>query len=646
MSNSPYKSTPSESTISDLKSRSNIWHNGPHIDSKTRNPAWITVTGKGMTVTSDTHVTKEVYLGGGRFKPSPILSSVNITCGGDFGLILELEATITCFTKSDFERVEAAFLFPGTDISTKFGYGNSRRAGYSGGSIKGFTTAQYKFNTDENGHWIAQFTAIAPGQGLLDLNTGMKIKGGEKYIVDKGVSGIVQSLAELIAYDAQVNGQKSIDEASNGTIIAINCKGRSSGKTGHIAIYHPDHLINNEMGAVITTALGQKKSEANSTKNIVYVTLGYIVDRLINERLLGAYDAISGTKKIQACKILFDEKLSKSYIAKDAISAWPTKVLILGNSKGNYKNYIGEGKNFEECTDLSSVTSNVGIKSSRSVIKFEKILIERSCILDGLTDLYEPKRESETLSPKEDEEGVLELEQFFNKIFNLISQATGGAIKLRLASHPSIFEKSGKESNLYIFDENNGLSESIKCVVFNPIDADGSTRSCQLTSDAGSKTYRRALFAGTMKSTDPLHEPTNQQVKNAETAGRINKLLECTEAINDIVYEPGALGSSQFDDIQQRALEEAMGGLRLCVSESKKYDMLIYPGIGIDITLDGVWGFLPGNAISTTQLPRRYHSANSYFFVREVVHSFQDSDWSTRLSGQISFHESVNYINL
>lgn len=642
MSNSPYKTNPVGSAISNLSTRAGVWKNGPFLDASTRNPAWIKITGKGMTVPSTGHVTEEVYTGG-KFKPSPILSNVNITCGGNFGLILELEATITCFTKGDFEKVEAAFLHPGTKISTSFGYGFPRKSGYSGGSVDGFITAQYKFNTDDNGHWIAQFTAIAPGQGLLDLNTGMKITGGESYKLDDSKAAIVESIPELIAYDAQKNGSVSIDQMDNGEVVTVDCKGKASGKQGHLVIYHPDHLIGNEIGAMITSLIGEKKNELNATKNKVYMTLGYIVNRLINERLLGAFDTITSTETIKGCKILFDPKLSKSYIDKAAISAWPTKILILGNGKGNYKNILGEGKDFEECTNLSAITSVVGKQGSRSIINYEKILIERSCVIDAMADIYVEKKEAENINPKQFQEGVLELEPFFNKLFNLISSATGGAIKLRLASHPTIFSSANESHNLYIFDENNGLTDSINCVVFNPIDGDGSTRSCQLTSDAGSKTYRQALFAGTMKSTDPLHEATNQNIKDAYTPGRSMKYAESILAILNIIRTPGPLASSQFDDIHQRALEETMGGLRLCTTDSKKYDMLLYPGIGIDITIDGVWGFIPGNAILSTQIPKRYITAKAYFFVREVVHTFQDSDWSTKLTGQITFNESVNY---
>jgi hypothetical protein len=72
-----------------------------------------------------------------------------------------------------------------------------------------------------------------------------------------------------------------------------------------------------------------------------------------------------------------------------------------------------------------------------------------------------------------------------------------------------------------------------------------------------------------------------------------------------------------------------------------------FPGMSISLEIDGTWGFHPGNAISTTQVPRKWRtSLNSYFLITRVTHSFQQSDWSCKIDGILSYYPNIEYIQL
>ncbi len=85
-----------------------------------------------------------------------------------------------------------------------------------------------------------------------------------------------------------------------------------------------------------------------------------------------------------------------------------------------------------------------------------------------------------------------------------------------------------------------------------------------------------------------------------------------------------------------------MGSLRQNAAGSDEFELCMYPGIGIDITLDGIFGFYPGNAISSKQLTKGYFKY-TYFYVQSVTHTFNQSDWETKITGILSFFKNIEY---
>ena len=69
--------------------------------------------------------------------------------------------------------------------------------------------------------------------------------------------------------------------------------------------------------------------------------------------------------------------------------------------------------------------------------------------------------------------------------------------------------------------------------------------------------------------------------------------------------------------------------------------------LSLNIEINGVWGFIPGNAITTSQVPSLWRdSYKSYFMVTRVTHEFQQSDWVTRLEGILAYYKNINYVKL
>jgi hypothetical protein len=78
---------------------------------------------------------------------------------------------------------------------------------------------------------------------------------------------------------------------------------------------------------------------------------------------------------------------------------------------------------------------------------------------------------------------------------------------------------------------------------------------------------------------------------------------------------------------------------------SQENKTIHYPGLSISVDIDGVFGITPGMAVSTTQIPKAWRDTyKSYFMVTRVTHTFQQSDWSTKIDGILAYYKNINYI--
>ena len=649
----PFRRNP-KGAIGVLQSRSKLYHSkGKYFDPATRNPAYIKVTGVGnscigsitKTLPSDDDSFDTTYDPKNKLKLKPILEEVVIESGGDYGLIETISVTIKCFSQQDFEIIEKAFLLPGNEISATFGYGNSRhKKDQSAITLKGYRVATFNFSTSTEGYWIASCKAIAPAEALKDIEVSSIIKDQNlKYKGGKSKTFPVKGMAELIAHDAQKNGLISIDELKNGETIPID-----GGKLGSLVVYHSDHLFATSFGSWLNLMVNKfdSKSEAEQTHNVVYVTLEYIVKRLIMKQIKEEIaKGVLGKDRPSFNKldIVFDDSISCSWVSKYIRSGSPITCLLLGSGRGNYKNTSGDGKNFEEDVTMSFLKAVESPGLERQKIIHKNILIERATVLKCFYDaVKKDEANADSTDVKDTKENVLPIEDFLKKIFNHIGVVTGGSIQLRLAVHPNDKDK------LVILDQNNGKSDdTLKILTVNPIDGDGSTRSCTISSNVGAEEYKAYMYAGPSKKGDGAANVRGCKEKVDDTR-KSSIYKDAIKSMQEIILSPGSLGANQFGAIQENALIQAMGTLTKGAPESKKFESIPYIGLSIDVELDGVYGFTPGCGISTTQLSPHYFKNNNYFQIKSVTHTFTSngSDWSTKLSGFMTFADKVDYIKI
>lgn len=659
MSENPFKRNPQGNAVGILETRSAALKGGHSGFYKvgTRHPAWVSITGEDRSCNGGGSITLPLtqdnllleYDFFNELKPNPIISDVTIEYGGDFGLATSLSVKILCFTKYDFERIQKYFLQPGNRVSVSFGYGPAwtPEFGNDGGTIDDMIVASYAFSTTSDGGWEANFTAVSMCTGLQDIDLGAGVfndGGGLKYLAG-GKSYPVRGVLDLIASDAQLNGSVALDVIPKpGKTIKkfkqytpSDADAFGTDKNVAMVVYTPEHLQGGANTSVQKDqSLGSGDTGPN-TYNAIYVTLGYLVDRIFNGEIHKNIKLrICKTDKelFEKVKIYIDPILSVSYVdpTPEVYSGNPTAVLILGGTRANYKNSSGKGKNFEEgIGDITPMQAYTGKSAKgRNIIDLGKILISRNLIkecLDRATST--PSATADTTDVKNGEEQVISFNTFFKEVFGAIKTATGGMIDMRLVEE----WRAGVRGTRYvIMDQNNGYAtESLTCVVFNPIDGDGSTRNCTVSSGAGGKEMKAQMFSGSSR----------KSVSSAHARGCDNELVEArkqalgraAQQIGEIVINPGALADSGFAEDQELALKSQLEAIAKNAPEYEALDIHPYPGVQMSIELDGVFGFTPGCAMMTTQMPSNYFNKKLYFMIRKVSHSIKGSDWSTTMEG-------------
>lgn len=635
------------------------------------NPAWITITGvckmcnggvANSMILPEEQATWGAVYNAGSIKPKPILQSVNIHYGGNHGLAQKLTANIKCFDRESFNAVRKSFLMPGNEISARFGYSADKQWNSSAAdenSVSGFTVAVFSFSAGDDGTWIGTFTAVSSAEALkgIDVMQGLNMPGLQYMIAenqDPKEKVDVKSVAELIASDAQRNGRISIDEVDDADLPYVISKFTGYTKTpdsevqASIVLYSSEHLcIDLISGWISSISTGVKKAfdqwdESKMSVNQVYVTLGYVVDRIINDGIKRSMEpAVKGknSDKFKSLKIKFHEKWSKSKIPDLIDSGDPLSVLILGDNTARFVDTTGQEMDFNKIrgtaegsyADVKALTGND--------IRLDKILIHRDVVMSAFADAAGiQNNESESVDPKNTGDAVISLDKFFEKLFTVIKDVTGGALALRLTHDPD----NQQRDSLYVVDQNYGGDADLKCVVFNPIDGDGSTISCNISSNGGSDEYRMAMFLGSSKKGD-----TAARLRNCEeelTDGRSEKRTDAINRHETIVQNPGMMVKSRFRGKEIDAFKSVMVDLtRYSPKVHEQYEFSNWPGMTIDVTIHGAWGILPGCAISTTQVPDVWmpESKGIYFAVTDVTHNFENSLWTTNIRGIMSFYDKL-----
>lgn len=668
-------------TVSELHERKRVYRNrnsSGNLQASVVNPAYCIVKSHDGVTLPESHKTAfdSVY-SGGNLRHSPILKSVTITHGGNFGMVITADVEIECYTLQDFNNLEKHFCRAGKLVSIAFGYAKpfNPNAYTSNGKFEDMMISSYEFNTSSETTWSIKFKATSGVEAVKSLDMVTSLDGNDhgKFLIGDEKYD-VESLVDLMLHHSQLSGEKNTSMFDSGTVLSIP-------NMGHCVLYRVDDALKGKVSGWDSFKSGlrnftygvygtspETKSEADS-HYLEYFTLEYVVN-LFNEYIHPQYNnqVQSGCSPPESktvfskLSIEFSDEDSKSIIPRPIISANPFDVLLLGGQvgyghRGNYwSNQKELGIRFYDDVvkngDISSVKCYIGDFGSRDnhIIDTKKILISMNVIISALNS-SRPTREDRVKDDiSEEEDSIVKVNDFFNTIFQEISNATVGSIRLRLSEHPLSNENSAYKNKLYVVDEANA-SGKVDVVMFDIINGDGITKTASVTSGVGSQTYQAAMFQGTNRQRD---------------AAAVN----CKDSDIDAFYREMRAGyisthSAIFELITGRLVEDGFASEHLSTLASllrkmknlhprdsnNNPEQLVYPGLGCSVELEGVYGFIPGVGMMLNTIPNDvYLGSGRYFYIDSVVHSFQGdtSEWTTKLEGKLNMTSKgqINTIDL
>jgi len=548
-------------------------------------------------------------------KPLPAITKFEVEMSGDYGSLKKAELTIKCFDKVSFEEIEEQLMIPGTEVNISYG-----RVNVSGPAnnteFKG-VVYDYSFKLNEYLGYDCTIKAVGKGSLVTEMNVMAKLTDdGRMFVSDyKGLNekSTVVNICDVFDYDVQnkMDDHVDLDEDESYTFPGWD-------RTASIA------------GTDCPNAAPEPKNDNMVGGNVIFASLGYIVNKLINQDLLNGN--IEGSKvDTTGVQYVCDNKVTIGRFYDKIFSANPMNVLILGSNQqqqyggtagGLLGRFFGASKIWGQNFDCPPVMA--GNKA-----ELANILISRDCI-----------RGIAGAGGMGDAGSKVPLSKFLNGIFQEIYNCTGGAYDLTVSEMtPEQCEHYGwsgdPEGKMFIVDRNWVPGTGVKKIQLNANTATDyySTRNVSLDGKVPKDMAAAAFVGGTGATSGKKHTAVEvikgKKITKLDNIGKIlNGLIESREVIHDTGYIDESITSAKTN------LKAYIEGV-VTARDKASFRKDMYP-LELSATIEGLAGIQFGNACETNLAPSRYYDNGSgmkiVFTVTKTKHTISPNDWITDIT--------------
>lgn len=579
-------------------------------------------------------------------KPIPTLGTVTVEMDGDFGSLRRATAEFTCYDMDSFDELERTLLRPGNKIAIRYGYLNADKTTDQsqgpinlGGKKLGyeFVIYDYTFTYTKENYIKCSFKAVGPGVMASSANFGTSVQTSfrnngdirkfRRNFDDLDSYTEVQALEDVFDYDlvASLLKQEKVDSIGIGKTIGINIY------DGY-AEYTKSFISMLKIPTDYTVADAIEETNWSNTTYVAYCSLSYIVHNLINEEILNNPSTSENFRKIRY--VCNSEVSSLTTYSKYIFSADPLNVGITGTSdiQMRYGLAVQDAeKTFDfTWTGIYEFPDFLTIRGSK--LDCSNILISRLLLRSILKKFSKDK---------------FSINDFFDKLFDAISTATGGMITLGLYE-PDLNLANDKEKALYNKYSLSGdytpiLIKPLKqkpdsipgSWEFDPLKGDGITRSCEVTAKVPKDMAAEAFGR---------NAPGESGGNTGTDGGQISEVLSGKTLVNqylpdkaianlkDKVYPENKLSGNAIED-GKSFLKDIMNKATP-LTKRLQAEQILYP-LEMKLVLDGIEGFRFGDHISTTNIPAVYRKSSGLrvgFTVLRTTHTIAANDWTTELT--------------
>ena len=508
-----------------------------------------------------------------RFIPRPHINSVSISSTGDWGSIVKCEVKFSVYSLADLNAMQPFFDIGG-DVGVNYGWNN---AGGAGGKAGKFQGKIYNFNyaVNPNGGFDCTSFGIGPGINVLSANADAPKDSKGETVTDPELADVVKHSNDII--NKITNDCTNLPDLVDATDPAT---GIGAVKFETDWGNPPDRTGDEDADA-----------EKGEPETQYYVSLARIVG-LINEMVLEA-----GGAAFSKIKIICDAATTKGNAPSidPFVSANPMEVLFPG--KATYS----EEKTFTFGDIDSAFTSNpVDLSLCMFHVEWVKKMFEE---MGKKTDKNEKSADSTVAN-------------LLKQIFDVVAKNSGNLYKLTTAADPK--DPTG---NRILIVDGSFIDTKISPYVITTVTQNSICRSVSLQSKVPSEMATAAMVSANSPITN--HNPAAFGLLNKTKAGAD------TPASNAVAL-PDAVKAIGVGGVSPENVKAAQTAMKAALAP--KTDGSIPIPIDFSCTLDGIEGFVFGNAITCNYLPSNYQQTQICFTVTSVSHQISANDWTTTLN--------------
>ena len=520
-----------------------------------------------------------------RFLPKPHIVSFKVYNDGDMGSIKKCELAFTVYSLADIDLM-APFFAIGGDLGVRYGWNQAGAAGGPAGAFQG-QVYNFSYSVNSSGGFDCISYGMGKGINILSVNADAPKDA-------KGESTTDEEFADVINHSNNV-----IQKIKNDCIALADTVVDSYDATLGISAVKYE----TDWGSP-TDRKEDTKGAAGEPETQYYVSLGRICN-LLNELVLeAAGDAFKNIKFICSSGI----SSGNFCIANNFASTNPTEVIFPGRAKYGDKKEFTFGE-----IDTTAYNANT---VDHSLCMFNVDWLEKEFAKLGKVTVKGQKSADATIS------------SLLKSLFDCVFINSAGFYKLT-----TILDPADKTGNRVLIIDGSYVDKSITPYEITAVTQSSICRNVSLQSKVPNEMAVIAMVAA-----DTAAGNQNGDVFTAIDGGDASKKGKDVPATSNGANETRdamiAIGSSGVTAANVKSAQTALKSLILFVYKDAGGGPSTIMPIDFSCTLDGIEGFIFGNAITCNYLPSAYKklSPKGCFTVLKVEHNISGNDWTTSLS--------------
>ena len=509
-----------------------------------------------------------------RFLPKAHLVSLKTSFAGDMGSTIKCEIAFTVYSLDQLVAHEGFFKI-GADMSANWGWNSAGEAS----SSESFTGKVVNFSWSVNADGGADCTCTGIGRGIDILGANAKLPTAE---------AITAKVLETEVKNTSVISTITLQAVTAAETIALSVVDPA---TGLGCVEYADDWASSETRNKPVQQKGPLERIVSKIMNgsvdpkRMYVTLKRVIE-LYNLALTKA--STDTTKPILIC----DKEVTKGHIPEAPFaSANPTECIFPGRAAYGEE---GKGKlfDFDNSADfLAGDLSQIMINTNWLAKAFESV---------GKT------------TAKTDKSPDLSVSAFLKIIFAMIETNSGGAFKLTAAANP----EKGQSYKINII-EAQYIGNEVEVTNIPAVTQNSTARSISVSAKIPADLANAAANAGN----------SGAGVINSAALVKFSPLSKIAPppiSYDDLTKALASVGNEGTSAENVSAVQTALKAVFKAQSDVS----VMYP-IDFSFTVDGLSGFIFGNAVKTNYLPGKYRGDKCVFTVTTVEHNVSGNDWTT-----------------